>query len=147
MNQIYFQIVKEIEELSHTIEQIRMEIETYLKMGNVFGGPSGMKGVDYSTEKVRGSSKMSFSDAMRKIGERENVLQPYLEKLAALKKLKETFDELHESNRDTIDAKVFYLRFVKNYTQRETACELGYSERQIQRIEKRLRDREKSTKK
>lgn len=34
MNQIYFQIVKEIEELSHTIEQIRMEIETCLKMGN-----------------------------------------------------------------------------------------------------------------
>lgn len=140
MNRTYLQIIKEIEELSRTIEQIRMEIENYLKMGDVFRGPSGVEGLDYSQEKVQTSGKISFGDAMKKIGERENVLQPYLKKLETLKKLKKRFDELHENNQDTIGAKVFYLRIVKKYTQRRTASELGYSERQIQRIEKRLRD-------
>ena len=143
MNEIYFQILDEIERLSRTIEQIRLEIETYLKMGDVFSGPAGIKGVDYSSEKVQTSGKISFSDAIRKIEERENLLQPYLEKLIALKKLKETFDELHESNQDSIGAKVFYLRHIKEYTQRKTALELGYSERQIQRIEKRFMTQEK----
>ncbi len=36
--------------------------------------------------------------------------------------------------------KVKYLRLVKNYTQMETASLIGISERQVQRIEKKLKN-------
>lgn len=140
MENIYLQLITEIEELSCTIKQIRDEIERYLKMGNVFSGPSGIRGVDYSMEKVMTSGKISFGDAIKKIDAKENILKPYLEQLATLKRLKKMFDELEKDKCDTLQAKVYYLRFVKKYTQRQTADELGYSERQVQRIEKRIKD-------
>ncbi|NFN17848.1 RNA polymerase subunit sigma [Clostridium botulinum] len=37
--------------------------------------------------------------------------------------------------------KVKYLRLVKNYTQMETASLIGISERQVQRIEKKLKNK------
>ncbi|MBN1067162.1 hypothetical protein [Clostridium botulinum] len=37
--------------------------------------------------------------------------------------------------------KVKYLRLVKNYTQMETASLIGISERQVQRIEKNLKNK------
>ncbi|MBY6836931.1 RNA polymerase subunit sigma [Clostridium botulinum] len=37
--------------------------------------------------------------------------------------------------------KVKYLRLVKNYTQMETASLIGISERQVQRIEKKLKSK------
>lgn len=133
------QIEQEIEELSLQIEQIRKEIEKYLKMGNVFGIPSSMTGIDYARDKVQSSGMMAFGDVIRKIGEQENILRPHLEKLKTLRKIQFMF--LNLPNQDTIEAEVCYLRFVKKYTQRKTAEQLGYSERQIQRIEKKLRER------
>lgn len=130
------QIEREIEELSAQIEQIRSEIETYLKMGNVFSPPSSLTGIDYTKDKVQSSSMMAFSDVIKKISEKENVLQPYIDKLRTLRKIQCMLLELN----DTIEARVCYLRFIKKYTQRKTAEELGYSERQIQRIEKKLKE-------
>ncbi|NFI04338.1 RNA polymerase subunit sigma [Clostridium botulinum] len=37
--------------------------------------------------------------------------------------------------------KVKYLRLIKNYTQMETASLIGISERQVQRIEKNLKNK------
>lgn len=139
--ELYDQLVKEIEELTYTIQEIREEIEKYLIAGNVFRGPSGMHGIDYSTEKVQGVGyTLALSDTIRKISEKEKMLQPALERLSILKSLKEKIDELHKNNCDTVPEKVFYLRCVKGYTQKMTAIELGYSERQIQRIEKKLKE-------
>lgn len=134
------QIEQEIEELSLQIEQIRKEIEKYLKMGNVFGIPSSMTGIDYARDKVQSSGMMAFGDVIRKIGEQENILRPHLEKLKTLRKIQLMFLNLQKQNQDTIEAEVCYLRFVKKYTQRKTAEQLGYSERHIQRIEKKLRE-------
>lgn len=135
------QIEKEIEELSAQIEQIRNEIEKYLKMGNVFGVPFSMTGIDYTREKVQSSGMMAFGDVIKKIGEKENILRPYMEKLRMLRKIQLMFLNLQKQDQDTIEAEVCYLRFVKKYTQRKTADKLGYSERQIQRIEKKLKER------
>lgn len=144
MDSIYIQISREIEELTEIIEQIRSEIKKYLKMGNVFSGPSGIRGIDYSSDKVHVSGMMAFSDAIKKIEKSEYILQTYLTKLIALKKLKAMFDRLYKNNCDTLPAKVFYFRFVKKYTQKQTASELGYSERQIQRIERKIKYIEKN---
>ena len=51
MDPIYTQLVKEIEELTVAIENLRTEIENYLKMGNVFNGPSGIRGIDYTQDR------------------------------------------------------------------------------------------------
>lgn len=139
MEHIYLQLEREIEELSNKIKEIRNEIEKYLKMGNVFGIPSSMAGVDYTKDKVQSSGMMAFGDVIKKIGEKEDILRPYMEKLRMLRKIQSMFLELQKKDQDTIEAKVCYLRFVKKYTQRKTADELGYSERQIQRIERKLR--------
>lgn len=143
MEQMYSQIVLEIEELTFTVEKLRDEIEKYLKMGNVFRGPSGVSGIDYTSDKVKSSGMMAFADAMKKIDDKEKILQPYLERLAVLMRIKKNFDDLYKNNQDTISSKVFYLRKVKKYTQRKTADILGYSTRQIQRIEKSINESEK----
>lgn len=141
MNQIYLQLVEEINELTRIIEQIRNDIESYLKMGDVFHGPSGIHGVDYSADKVVTGKKISFGDAIQKIDAKENILKPYLERLTVLRSLKERFDELIDDDRDTLEESVYYMRFIKKYSQRQTASELGYSERHIQRIEKKIREK------
>ncbi len=143
MEQMYDQLCKEIEELTFTIKEVRDEIEKYLKMGNVFRGPAGIKGVDYSADKVSTSGTMAFADAVKMIDEKEKVLQPYLEKLAVLMNIKKNLDDLYKSNQDTTESKVFYLRKVKKYTQKRTADILGYSTRQIQRIEKKINESKK----
>lgn len=144
MDSIYIQIDREIDELIKIIEQTRGEIEKYLKMGNVFRGPSEIRGIDYSSVKVQVSGMMTFGDAIKKIEKSESVLQFYLTKLIALKKIKAKLDQLYKNNCDTLPAKVFYFRFIKKYTQKQTASELGYSERQIQRIERKIKRIENS---
>lgn len=138
MDPIYTQLVKEIEELTVAIENLRTEIENYLKMGNVFNGPSGIKGIDYTQDRVSTSGTMSFSDVLRRIYEKERILQPQIRRLETLKTIKIKFEELYQSDKDLLEAKVFYFRVIKKYTQKKTALELGYSERQIQRIEKKI---------
>lgn len=139
MDPIYIQLENEINETTLIIEDLRTQIESYLKMGNIFNGPHGIRGIDYTKDRVDTSGGMAFSDAVRKIDEKEKILQPQIKKLETLRKIKNKFDELYQSDQDTLEAKVFYLRVIKKYTQRKTALELGYSERQIQRIEKRIR--------
>lgn len=143
MDSIYIQINGEIEELEKKINQIRKAIEKYLKMGNVFRGPSGIRSIDYSDNKVHAGGMMAFSDVIKKIDEEESILQYYLAKLIVLKKLRGVFNEAYINNCDATQAKVFYFRFIKRYTQKKTASELGYSERQIQRIERKIKDIEK----
>ncbi len=138
MDPIYTQLVKEIEELTVAIENLRTEIENYLKMGNVFNGPSGIRGIDYTQDRVSTSGTMSFSDVLRRIYEKERILQPQIRRLETLKTIKIKFEELYQSDKDLLEAKVFYFRVIKKYTQKKTALELGYSERQIQRIEKKI---------
>lgn len=138
MDPIYTQLVKEIEELTVAIENLRTEIENYLKMGNVFNGPSGIRGIDYTQDRVSTSGTMSFSDVLRRIYEKERILQPQIKRLETLKTIKIKFEELYQSDKDLLEAKVFYFRVIKKYTQKKTALELGYSERQIQRIEKKI---------
>jgi hypothetical protein len=138
MDPIYTQLVKEIEELTVAIENLRTEIENYLKMGNVFNGPSGIRGIDYTQDRVSTSGTMSFSDVLRRIYEKERILQPQIRRLETLKTIKIKFEELYQSDKDLLEAKIFYFRVIKKYTQKKTALELGYSERQIQRIEKKI---------
>lgn len=138
MDPIYTQLVKEIEELTVAIENLRTEIENYLKMGNVFNGHSGIRGIDYTQDRVSTSGTMSFSDVLRRIYEKERILQPQIRRLETLKTIKIKFEELYQSDKDLLEAKIFYFRVIKKYTQKKTALELGYSERQIQRIEKKI---------
>ena len=93
MDPIYTQLVKEIEELTVAIENLRTEIENYLKMGNVFNGPSGIRGIDYTQDRVSTSGTMSFSDVLRRIYEKERILQPQIRRLETLKTIKIKFEE------------------------------------------------------
>lgn len=71
MDPIYIQLENEINETTLIIEALRTQIESYLKMGNIFNGPHGIKGIDYTKDRVDTSVGMAFSDAVRKIDEKE----------------------------------------------------------------------------
>ena len=143
---IYTSLCKEIDDLETTIMQIRDSIENYLKATDAFSGPSSdLKSMDYSADRVKGGTqKLSFAEALTQISNQQDILQEQLERLAKLKRIKQLFDKTYANNQSTVQARLVYLRKVKGYTQRQTAEMLGYSERQIQSIEKSLKKNEKN---
>ena len=143
---IYTSLCKEIDDLETTIMQIRDSIESYLKATDAFSGPSSdLKSMDYSADRVKGGTqKLSFAEALTQISNQQDILQEQLEHLAKLKKIKHLFDKTYANNQSTIQARILYYRKVKGLTQRQTAEIVGYSERQVQRIEKSLKKNEKN---
>lgn len=145
---IYNSLCKEIDELESTIMQIRDSIENYLKATDAFSGPSSsLKSMDYSADRVKGGNqKLSFAEAITQIANQQDILQEQLERLAQLKKIKHLFDKTYANNQSTIQARILYYRKVKGFTQKQTAEIVGYSERQVQRIEKSLKKVKKNEK-
>ena len=143
---IYTSLCKEIDDLETTIMQIRDSIENYLKATDAFSGPSSdLKSMDYSADRVKGGTqKLSFAEALTQISNQQDILQEQLEHLAKLKKINHLFDKKYANNKCTIQARILYYRKVKGLTQRQTAEIVGYSERQVQRIEKSLKKNEKN---
>lgn len=143
---VYNSLCKEIDDLESTIVKIRDSIESYLKATDAFSGPaSHLKSMDYSIDRVKGGNqKLSFAEAITQIASQQDILQEQLEHLAKLKKIKHLFDKTYANNQSTIQARILYYRKVKGLTQRQTAEIVGYSERQVQRIEKSLKRNEKN---
>ncbi len=133
-------IDQRIKELGFLIEDIRREKARYLRACQAVHGPGGMKGVDYSQTRVSGGGlRLEFADAMLRIDGCTANMNKLIEERDGLKKQRKNLVELYRKDK-SLEAQVFYLREVLGYTQEQAAAKIGYSVRQLQRIEKRMVD-------
>lgn len=128
-----------ITELDGLIEDFRKQKKRYLSQ--IMGKKSSdLKSVDYSADKVMCSgSSLGFTETLIRLDECNDSLNRLLDERALLKNQRKRLIRLYSGERGNT-AKVFFLREVLGYTQEETADKLGYSVRQIQRIERKLRE-------
>ncbi len=145
MYDTYQMLISDIQEEMQIIREYRDDIKKYMEESDMFRGPDGLHGCNYSAERVKTSGQtLSFADAIRKISDIQKVMEKHLEYLRLLQKAKEKMEKLIKGGQNQ-ESQVFYFRFVERLTQKETAKMMGYSERQIQRIEKKIKESEKVT--
>ena len=126
-----------IEEINFMIEDIRKEKIRYFEACQK---QRGITGIDYTADKVMGGGlTLEFSDAMRRIDACTINMNKLIEERDGLKKNRKKLINLYRNEHGSI-AKIFYFREVLGYTQEATAEKMGYSVRQIQRIEKKMRE-------
>lgn len=135
---IFRTIDQRISENEMMRDEIQRELEKYVKMlqKNGFGELSG---IDYSRDKVLSSSKnMDFYTTIQRIEGLQVNLARVLEEIKGLKKKKKRLVDMYKKKND-VEARVFYYREILKYSQEMTASMIGYSVRQIQRIEKKIK--------
>lgn len=123
-------------------DEISKQIQRYFNMCKQNG--YSMSGIDYAKDKVLGSSfKMEFCDIISKIDALQSNLNKVLTEIEELKEKRRRILILYK-NDESREAKVFYYREIMRYSQERTAAKIGYSVRQVQRIEKKIREQTES---
>lgn len=119
------------------IKVLEKELEKIKVMAGLYG-PSGASGIDYSREKGA-SCSIGFAEAVGKM-DRLKVKIDFARK--AKRELEEAREDLMNVlyNANDTKTKVFYERFINGVTQSEAAKRIGISIRQLQRIEKKLKE-------
>lgn len=126
-------------------DEISEQIQRYFNMCKQNGfSISGISGIDYTKDKVLGSSyKMEFCDIISKIDALQSNLNKVLTEIEELKEKRKRILILYK-NDESLEAKVFYYREIMRYSQERTAAKIEYSVRQVQRIEKKIREQTES---
>lgn len=120
-------------------DEIRRELAQCFKMLKS-NGLAELHAIDYSKDKVMSSSKnIDFCTAIQKIDGLQTNLNRVLDEIKELRKKRKRLVNMYKKN-DDIEARVFYYREILKYSQEMTAIQVGYSVRQIQRIEKKIRE-------
>ena len=139
--QFYDMIEQKISICEVAVNELRNAIIKYYKMAGLFG-PSTVGGVDYSRDQNPNAVRISYAEALIHIQKNQNQLGLYLEELGRLqnikKELSNNYSQLTENK-----SQVFFYRAIQKKTQEETAEIIGISSRQVQRIEKKLKESEK----
>ena len=65
-----------------------------------------------------------------------------LDEIEDLREKRKRLINIYKNDED-VEAQVFYCREILKYSQELTAMQIGYSVRQVQRIEKRIREENK----
>lgn len=126
-------------------DEISEQIQRYFHMCMQNGfNISGISGIDYTKDRVLGSSyKMEFYDIISKIDALQSNLNKILAEIEELKEKRNRLLSLYK-NDERLEARVFYYREIMRYSQERTAAKIGYSVRQVQRIEKKIREQTES---
>lgn len=99
----------------------------------------GVKATDYTEMKIltTGATSDKFSSTFAIVEQKEKEIE---ECEKELNHIKEMLDSICNQikNYNEIEARVFYNRYVLGLTQNQCAAKLGYSLRQIKRINKKL---------
>lgn len=137
--ELFRSIDQQITENKMLRDEIRREIAKCFKMLKR-NGSGELHGIDYSMDKVMsGSKNMDFFTAIQKIDGLQANLNRVLEEINELRKKRKRLVNMYKKD-DDIEARVFYFREILKYSQEMTAIQVGYSVRQIQRIEKKIRE-------
>lgn len=137
---LFREIDQRIMEYELMKEEISQEIRRYMMMLQKNDG-GDIRGIDYSKDKVTGGSmRVDFHTAIQKIDGLQANLNNVIDIISELKKKRKKLVEIYQRDSTTIEAKVFYYREILQYSQEMTAVKIGYSVRQIQRIEKKIKE-------
>ena len=130
-------IDSQIAEQQTMCNEIRKEIQRYWESCNQ--GTDSMTETDYTKDKVVGGPfRLCFGDAVSRINGLQNNLDKIQDTITDLRTKRMALIKIYKKD-TSIMGKVFYYREVAELSQEKTAEKLGYSVRQIQRIEKNLR--------
>lgn len=134
LNEITLQIFL----INDKIREQKKMISNTKKMCGLYG-PSEVGAIDYSSEKSQ-CTHISFADGIRLIEQYENNLMHLKDERAALQKRRRKINKIYDTLEDR-EAQIYNLRVIKKMTQEETANKLCISVRQLQRMERKMRDR------
>lgn len=100
-----------------------------------------ISGIDYSKDKISsGSLRLAFGDVVSRINRLQKNLEKIQDNIKELKAKRKKLIMIYEKD-TTTTGKVFFYREVSGLSQEKTAEKLGYSVRQIQRIERSLKNK------
>lgn len=126
-----------LERMNDVIEDIEKEKKRLVASCTEFPGTK-MTGIDYSAVRVKGSGyHPGLIDIVSQIDGLQKNLQKLFEERSQLLHKKEKIVDLIKAGED-VGSKIYYYRAVLGWTQERTAKKVGYSVRQIQRIEKKI---------
>lgn len=129
----------QITDLIEVRNEIKEEISRYWKLCHQ--NSNEMTGIDYSKDKVMGGTlRLCFSDAISRIDGLQKNLERIQDTITDLEEKRKKLVEIYKKD-NSIFGKVFYYREVVELSQEKTAKKLGYSVRQIQRIEGKLKEK------
>lgn len=132
-------IEQRIREKEYIKKEIKKEIEKYLSVCCENNGT--LKGINYSYDRVKGGAgQQDFVTIVNKIDGLRANLNKINEELTELKEKKKKLEKMYGKAND-IETRIFYFREILEYSQKMTAVKVGYSIRQVQRIEKKIKEK------
>lgn len=135
--QSYNDVCSKITALEIWIDSLNRDIEYYT--GLLHGGaPKHITGMAYDGMPRGTRNDMTLDRILETLHKCESHLYLAEEEIKNKKQLKKQLEEVM-SNMESVECKVYYLRVVMGMTQLEVAEELDKSDRQIRRVEKKLK--------
>lgn len=129
----------QITDLVKMCDEIKGEIARYWRICEQETG--GITGIDYSKDKISGGSlRLCFGDVISRINGLQKNLEKIQNNIKELRAKRKKLIMIYEKD-TTTTGKVFFYREVSGLSQEKTAEKLGYSVRQIQRIERNLKNK------
>lgn len=137
------ELIKSIDDQITNLIEMRSEIKgemgQYWKLCEQESG--GIKGIDYSSDKISGGSLcLCFSDIISRINGLQNNLERIQDNITQLQEKRKKLIMIYKKD-TTVAGRVFFYREVSGLSQEKTAEKIGYSVRQIQRIERNLKNK------
>lgn len=122
-------------------EKIRNHLKSIERIKRMSGmnGPSGIGSVGYSGMPHAGFSHMDFPSALASIVKEEEYIEKERESIRALRRRRKNLIMAAEKL-DGIEQHIFVCRKLYKMTQDAAADTIGISSRQLQRIERKMRD-------
>ena len=138
-------LIKEIDfQVLMCKEKIRNHEKSIAKIRRMAGmdGPSGIGAVDLSGMPKAGFSHMDFPDAIALIAKDEGYIEQEKAAIKALRKRRRNLVKAAEIL-DGMEQSIFVYRVLYGMTQDAAAESIGVSSRQLQRIEKQMKENTK----
>lgn len=139
------ELIKSIDDQITSLVEMRDEIEgemgRYWRLCQQDKDIGEITGIDYSKVKIsNGSLRLGFGDVVSRINGLQKNLEKIQDNIKELRTKRKKLIMIYEKD-TTTTGKVFFCREVSGLSQEKTAEKLGYSVRQIQRIERNLKNK------
>ncbi len=120
------------------IRNHKKSIEKVKRMSGMYG-PSGVGGIRYSDMPKSGFSHMEFPDAVHAIAKDKEYIELELATIKSLRRRRCNLLRAAEAL-EGLEQLIFIYRVIFSMTQYKAAETIGISERQLQRIEKQMKE-------
>ncbi len=120
------------------IRNHKKSIEKVKRMSGMYG-PSGIGGIRYSDMPKTGFSHMDFPDAVQAIAKDEEYIERELATIKSLRQRRRNLLSAAEAL-EGLEQLIFVYRVIFSMTQNKASETIGISERQLQRIERQMKE-------